>query len=121
MTDTWQGHDPLFLVACFALATLAVGRAARLLTHDDFPPAVAWRVWWANHTGGYGSLFGCPWCLSPWLALADLGWALWSRLDWHDFWGAAWLLANLWFALAYAAAIVVARDEPEEPVVYEPE
>jgi len=115
MRSTWQSHDPLYLLACFALAVLAVGRAARLVTHDSFPPAVTVRVWWFNHTGRWGDLFGCPWCMTPWLAAADLGWAVWSGLDWHHFWGAAWLLVNLWLAVAYAAGIVVAYDEREEP------
>jgi hypothetical protein len=111
--ETWQHHSPWFLIVAFVLATLAVGRVARILTHDDFPPAIAWRVWWTNRTGRWGSLAECPWCMAPWLALADLGWAWWSGLNWHQPWGAAWLLANLWFALGYAAAIVVAYDEPE--------
>lgn len=102
-------------VAAAVVATLAVARFTRLVVFDDWPPVV-----WARDAyrravrfGDWDALVTCPFCFAPWVALADLVWAWTSGLT--GWWGGAWWAANLWFAVAYAAAMVVVRDEPAEP------
>lgn len=106
--------DPLLIAAAALIAVLAVGRAARLLTHDDFPPAERLRSWWLVHTGDWGPLFNCPFCMAPYLAAGDLAWVLIAGVHPDDFWSNAWWVVNAWAALSYAAAILVAYDEPPE-------
>jgi hypothetical protein len=103
-----------WLLVAFVLGVVAVGRAARLLTHDDFPPAARFREWWVKSTGDWNTLFICPFCLAPYLAAGNLAWAVWSGLDWDHFWGAAWWITNTWAAVSYLAAILVTRDEPPD-------
>lgn len=97
------------------VAILGVGRWARLVTYDSFPPAAAVRQWWAKVTkdrGDWGDLFFCPWCFTPWLMLVCIGWfaltftAVWVAWTWWIFWG--------WGALAYVASIVIAYDQPKD-------
>ena len=101
----------LLFVAAFFVGTLAVARFTRLVTEDDFPPILWLRTRWAKVTGdsNWGILLECPFCFAAWVALADLTWAWVSRLN------AAWWFCNLWFAVAYLAAMVVLREIPEEP------
>lgn len=122
--------DPLLQAVAFIVAVLAVGRATRLLTHDDWPPVRAARLRWLQYHDtrdynagpdststwryGWGSLFTCPFCMAPWVALVDLVWAALTDVTQPGVDAWAWWLANLWFAVAYAAAIVVAYDEPPE-------
>jgi hypothetical protein len=108
-------QPPLVLAAAFFLAVVAVGRAARLATHDDWPPGTWVRTWWVTHTNeSWGTLWLCPFCWAPYAAAIDLAWAVASGLDAHHFWGAAWWIVNTWAALSYLAAILVTRDEPPE-------
>jgi len=106
--DATFGHPWSVLLAASVLAVLAVGRAARLLVEDDFPPAAWLRGRWIAATNGTGwdTLAVCTFCATPWLAAADLAWAWASGLHW------SWWAANAWGALSYAAAIVAARDTP---------
>jgi hypothetical protein len=60
--------------------------------------------------GPWELLVTCPFCHAAWPALVDVVWAWWSGLD--GTWGSLWWLANLWFAVAYLAPILVLRDEP---------
>ena len=106
--------NPLLLTAAFVLGVIAVGRAARLLTHDDFPPAVAVRRWWLLHTGKWGGLFECPFCMAPYLAAGNLAWIAVAGVEPDGFWSWSWWLVNLWAAASYLAAIVVLYDEPPE-------
>jgi hypothetical protein len=113
--------DPLLIVAAAIVAFVAVGRAARLLTHDDWPPAARVRAWWINKTevrGGWraewSGLFTCPFCMAPYLALGDLTWVVLAGVEPDGFWSNAWWFVNGWAALSYAAAILVAYDEPPE-------
>lgn len=109
-------HPPdvsaLTYVLAFLTAALAVGRFTRLVVHDDWPPMVWLRQRYrkAVDYGDWEGLVTCPFCFSAWPALADLAWAWWSGLA--GTWGVLWWAANLWFALAYAAPMIVLRDEP---------
>lgn len=95
-----------------AIAVLGVGRLTRVIVHDDFPPAVWWRMQWSKWTkdGPWAKLFLCWWCLSFWIALVCIGWFLLADVSpfflwsWFIFWGA--------LALSYAATMVIVRDEP---------
>lgn len=108
--------NPLLVVAAVLVAVMGVGRFARLVTYDDYPPTIAIRSAWNRLTGGNGwaKLAYCQWCLSPWIMLGCLGWffagvltgTLWAVISWWAFWG--------WLGLSYTASIIVRRDEPEE-------
>jgi hypothetical protein len=106
--------DPhAYAVLALVVAIFGVGRLARIITYDEFPPAVWWRVKWSGWTkdGPWTKLFTCYWCLSPWIMAVAIGWywigayvVVLSWL-WWIFWG--------WLALSYVAAIVVNHDERE--------
>lgn len=107
-------HLPIWAVLIVAglLALFGVGRLTRAITYDDFPPTIWVRIQWDKLTGTstWNKLFHCFWCLSHWVMLACLGWFAvgylvpWIMVAWWIFWG--------WFALSYAAAMIIARDEP---------
>jgi hypothetical protein len=107
---------PWVVLSVFFIAVFGVGRLARLITYDAFPPMVWWRLKWAKLTakpdgseGKWEKLFTCYWCLTPWLMLIalvvlGLSWdTLWLALVWLGFLG--------WFALSYVTSMVVDRDE----------
>lgn len=111
------------------IGALAVARAARLVTADTWPPMVALRGWWWRRTAVHGSqswrhgwydLLDCPFCFAPYAAAVDLTWALWSGAPWlawygsTESWAAWWWIVNTWAALSYLAAMIVARDTPED-------
>jgi hypothetical protein len=110
------------VVAAVVVGVVSTARLTRLLLHDAWPPARAFRHFWWNRTAGrggwragWGVLFvgeepddpGCPFCLAPWLGLVVLLWGYWSG---PDLW---WWLFNGWLAGSYVAPMVVLRDEPE--------
>lgn len=112
-----QAAGPWWFVWAIAVAILGVGRWARLLTYDRFPPAMAVRQGWTNWVtkhkhDTWNDLFYCQWCLAPWLMLICIGWfalsflAVWIAWTWWLFWA--------WGAISYLASMVVARDEPGE-------
>lgn len=107
-----QGLTPPWtILSVLVIAVFGVGRLARLITYDDFPPSVWWRMTWAKITddGKWTKLFTCYWCLTPWLmlgALAVLG------LSWDIPWLAVvWLAFFGWLALSYITSMIVNRDE----------
>jgi hypothetical protein len=103
-------HDRITLTIAFLVGVIAVARFTRLVVHDDWPPMV-WLRQKYRHAVNYGSweaLVTCPFCFAPWPALADLAWGWGSDLHW------SWWAANLWFAGAYLASMLVVRDEPPE-------
>jgi hypothetical protein len=102
------GQEWPVLLAASLLAALAVARAARLVAEDDWPPSQWLRDRWiaALNGTGWDALVLCTFCVSPYLAAADLAWAVLSDLHW------AWWLVNAWAALSYTAAIITARDLP---------
>lgn len=99
--------------AAIVVAVLGVGRFARLITYDDYPPTIWIRSLWAGITkdNGWTKLAECYWCFTPWAMLVCGGWfALgylvlpWVLIVWWLFWG--------WLALSYVASMIIARDEP---------
>lgn len=94
---------------------LGVGRMARLVTHDAFPPAAAVRQWWTARTAKHYDwtiLFFCFWCLTPWIMAVALGWFALTFV--HVAFAWAWWIFWGWLALSYVASMVVARDEPAD-------
>lgn len=102
--------DVLYYTVAFIIGVLAVGRLTRLLVDDTWPPVMWWRGKWDGwtQTSGWNELFHCGWCISVWIALPWTLWAWLSDLHW------SWWVVSLWLAVAYAAAIVNARDIPAE-------
>lgn len=102
---------PWTVLALFFIIVFGVGRLARLITYDAFPPSVAFRNRWAEITnnGPWEKLFSCYWCLTPWITLVALVWFVlawdveWAAIAWVAFWG--------WLAIAYLTSMVVNRDE----------
>lgn len=102
------------IVAALVVVTFGVGRLSRILTYDDFPPAVAIRMWWSKLTndGSWAKLVHCFWCATPWIMLVSLGWfalgfaVAWIAWTWWLFWG--------WLALSYIASIIIGRDDPHD-------
>lgn len=103
-------HDTLTLFLAAVVATLSVGRTARLLIHDSLPPMVWLRV---RILGRYkadsewATLWDCPFCMAPWLMVGMVAWMEFSDLN--DWW---WLINAAW-ACSWLAAIVYAYDQPE--------
>jgi len=119
------------LVLAFVIGVIAVARATRLVVDDDWPPMVRLRDWYAGalvkvfkadgtndkqarKVDAWYQLVECPFCMSTWFGLANLGLAALSynddqQLDWW------WWLPNLWFAGIYLAAMLNVRDIPPEP------
>jgi hypothetical protein len=93
------------------VAVVGAARLTRILTYDDYPPAIAIRVWWQGVTkdGPWAKLVTCPWCAGPWIMLICLGWFLlsfvapWLGWTWWLFWG--------WLALSYWTSQYVHFDE----------
>jgi hypothetical protein len=98
-------------ILAFLVGIVAVGRAARLLVFDDFPPTRALREAYVRKAGeSWGTLMLCPFCIAPYLVAGDLAWYLLA----DGWWYSAWWVVNIWAAVAYLGAILVAYDEPEE-------
>lgn len=107
-------ENPLLAVLAILVGLLGVGRLTRVIVYDDFPPAVWWRIKWAEitHDGPWKKLFTCWWCLSFWVSLGCIAWFLLADLNvvilyaWWIFWGA--------LALSYAATMIIVRDTPKD-------
>lgn len=103
-------HDTLTLVLAAVVATLSVGRTARLLIHDTFPP-VAWLrariIGLYKDDSDWADLWDCPFCMAPWLMVGMVGWAEVSDLN-----GWWWLINAAW-ACSWLAAIVYAYDQQD--------
>lgn len=107
---------PWDLLLVVAIGILGVGRLARLITYDAFPPSVWWRKTWAGVTakpdgseGSWEKLFTCYWCLTPWLVLVA-GVALY--IAWDVLWLAViWLVFFAWLGISYVISMIVNRDE----------
>lgn len=106
---------PWWFILAIVVAILGVGRLARIVTFDKFPPAAWVRQQWANLTkdkGDWVLLLYCWWCATPWIMLACIGWfmlsftAVWIAWTWWIFWG--------WLGLSYVSSMILARDEPKE-------
>lgn len=108
--------NPFLMVLAILTVIFGVGRFTRVMVHDPFPPAIAVRMAWDRITndGPWSKLLHCWWCFSFWATLGCIGWFAWGQIPgwgflnviWWVFWGA--------LAMSYLAAIVIARDEPND-------
>ena len=107
-------ENPVLGILAILVAILGIGRLTRAIVHDDFPPAVWWRIKWEDwtHGGPWTKLFTCWWCLSFWVALACIGWFL--LIDVHEFFMWSWWIFWGALALSYVATMIIVRDEPGE-------
>jgi undecaprenyl pyrophosphate phosphatase UppP len=105
-------HWIVFLAIIVAI--VGVARLTRVIVHDDFPPAVWWRIKWATWTkdGPWSKLFLCWWCLSFWVALVCIGWFLLG--DVHPIFAWSWWIFWGGLAVSYLATMLIVRDEPRE-------
>lgn len=108
----------LTLAAAFILGTIAVARATRLVVHDAYPPAQAFRSWFIRVTrdGAWSPLVECPFCASPYIAAVTLAVAIWGDVWEPDLGtvGGWWWVLAVWAAVSYLAAMIELRDEPPE-------
>jgi hypothetical protein len=99
--------------AILAVIVTVVGsaRLTRILTHDDYPPSIAIRVWWQGLTkdGAWAKLVTCPWCAGPWITLIAVASFIVSFL--HPALGWAWWLFWGWLTLSYWTSQYVHFDE----------
>lgn len=97
-------------VAAAVVAVLGVARLTRLTAEDNFPPAMWVRDRWIAQfqSSNWSELAICPFCQAPYHAAIAGLWA-WAT-DFHWTW---WVFYG-WLAVAYVAAMVVARDIPAE-------
>lgn len=102
-------NDTLITILAVVVGVLSVGRLTRLITQDSFPPSVWLRIKWDELTndGPWSILAHCHWCITVWITIPIGLWGWLSNLHW------SWWAFNLWLAVAYAAAMVVDRDEAE--------
>lgn len=100
-------NELIYFAVAVGVGILSVGRLARLITQDSFPPAVWLRIKWDGKTEGnaWNVLLHCHWCITPWIVLPIGAWALLSDLHW------SWWLFNGWLAAAYLTSMIVERDE----------
>lgn len=107
--------DALTYIAAVVVGVLSIARLTRLLTQDSWPPVLYVRQWWDKVTtvkdgpgkgaqGAWYDIVSCPYCAAPWLTIPIFAWALLSDLHW------SWWIFNGWLAVAYIAAMIVAKD-----------
>ena len=115
MTTPLADTSPWLLLTAALLSVLAVGRVTRLAVYDKYPPAMWVRQKYTDAVPDeWAGLVTCPFCFAPWAQLASLLWAWLGGIDPDTWSGGLWWLTHLWFALAYAASMVVVRDQPYE-------
>lgn len=95
-----------YWIAVAVVTIISASRITRLLTFDAFPP-----IRWAREKfedkfdgTGWEIIAFCPWCMSPWVTAALVGWGYGT--DWDLYW---WLF-NGAIAGAYLAAMLMVRD-----------
>lgn len=90
------------------IAVIGTARITRFITEDTFPPMVRVRDAWIArfNTSGWAELAICPFCVSVYISAGTIATGL--LLDF----GPLWVVIYSWLSLAYAAAILVARDIP---------
>lgn len=91
------------------VGVIGTARVTKLLTEDMWPPVHWLRSRWLTYWGesGWAELFICPFCMSVWVAAANMG------IGYATNWPLWWLLVNGWLTVAYVAAMIVARDIPD--------
>lgn len=117
MTFAQLIDNPFLMVLAVLALTLGSGRLTRVLVHDAFPPAIAFRIAWDKLTEGseWNKLFHCWWCLSFWVTLFGIGWFAWGQIPGWEYLNIAWWVFFGALGMSYIAAIVIARDEPINP------
>lgn len=99
----------LTTIVAFLIGTIATARAVRLIVDDDWPPVVWLREKYVlSVPEDWAELVTCPFCVAPWIAMPNLALAWASDLAWY------WWIPNLWFAVAYLAAMLNVRDVPAD-------
>lgn len=96
-------------VALAVVFVVGTARIVRLVVADTFPPILALRVWYEDHTsGGWETLLGCPWCFGVWATAfnALIGWGMFS-VGWYE----GWFIGNALLTASYASALLVFHDE----------
>jgi hypothetical protein len=98
------------LLAAFTVGVIAVARLTRLVVDDDWPPMVWFRRKWDRLTENstWSVLVECYWCVSPYIAAVDIGWAILANLHW------TWWLVNGWLAVSWLASYMCFRDIPAD-------
>jgi hypothetical protein len=108
--------DLVRVVLASIVGVIAVARAVRLVTSDNWPPMEWARDQWntvsARHFPDWSDLFTCPWCFAPYAVAVDLTWAILTEVQLDGSWGSAWWIVNGWAAASYVAPMIVTRDEP---------
>lgn len=113
MSSTVQ---PEFYWIAVALVTVvSAARLTRLLTFDKFPPIKYLREKFQEATDtprlvGWQKISYCPFCLSPWVTAALVGWGYLVDFD------TVWFLINGTFAASYLAALIQFHDGDEDEV-----
>src|ERR1044072_6033248 len=97
---------PFEWVAIAVVTVMSAARITRLITYDDFPPAMWVRDAWDRLTdnGPWALLFHCPYCMGFWVTI---GVTLWG---WLSGWHTAWWVTNSICGASYCAAIVMVHD-----------
>jgi hypothetical protein len=103
-------HEWYVWLAAGFIAVVSVGRTARLLVWDSFPPVewVRMKFFVAVGDSPWKKLAECAFCQAPYLSAGMLAWMVLSDLHW------TWWLINGWWALSYLAAILVSYDQPAD-------
>jgi hypothetical protein len=105
-----DGYSAPTILAAALIAILGTARLTRLFSEDSYPPVLWLRQKWIgrfNHSG-WSELAICPFCQAPYLSIITIAWGWATDLHW------TWWFFYGWLSLSYLAAIVVARDIPQE-------
>lgn len=88
------------------VSVLSAARIVRFVAFDHYPPIVWVRAQWDALTGesGWNLLGHCAYCLAPYTSLGVLLWGYFTDFN------LVWWGVNIWLAVSYVAAIVVAYD-----------
>jgi len=99
-------HSTFVWIAASVVGVLSVARTARFLVWDEFPLWLPIKTRLMAVLGdAWGGVFGCQYCIAPYLAA---GMGVWVWLSDLNAW---WWIINGWWAASYLAAIVVSYDE----------
>jgi hypothetical protein len=117
----------------FVGLVVAIWRVSRLLVKDEFPPALAVRVWVFRNLGqvdpgghliagrkwgpvpadlsyGIAYVFTCMWCMSFWVGLV-----IWALADWRLSVPYPWLVIAAGSGLSGIMTQIESRLDPPEP------
>lgn len=108
-------NTEFYWVAVALTTIIAASRLTRLLTWDKFPPTLAIREWWGDHTrGNWQLLFFCGYCMSFWMTvfvvIAGLLCGVYEISPERDNAFLGWWIGAGIFAGSYLAAVFMAHD-----------